>query len=234
MARHIPRIYISELGNDLVSLPNRVIHHIRNVMRLRENDTFLAFNEKEGEWICKIINAKKNTVTAKKISRNRTLEQCYKKSLAICQLKPVNMKLVIEKCTELGVNDFYLLTGKYTNYHNSTEKLQEIAYQASEQSERLDIPKIHNEVDFGKFINRLPAEYNWYVALERLQTESKIDTIRRDTNIGFIVGSEGGFSDDERDILCSNVTAISLSKNILRSETAAISCLVLANMIHND
>ncbi|MDR1332954.1 MAG: RsmE family RNA methyltransferase, partial [Holosporales bacterium] len=42
---------------------------------------------------------------------------------------------------------------------------------------------------------------------------------------GFIIGPEGGFSDDEKALLLANTTAVTLSENILRSETAAIACL---------
>ena len=234
MTRHIPRVYIPELGNDLVSLPNRALHHIRDVMRLKEHDNFIAFNEMDGEWICEITDITKTSINARKISLTRKHMKSYKKALAICHIKPVNMKLVIEKCAELGVNDFYLLNGQYTNYHNEREKLQEIAYQASEQSERLDIPMFHNDIDLREFITNIPSQYNWYVALEREPTKNPLTKLKRKENIGFIIGSEGGFSDDEREMLCNNVPSISLSQNILRSETAAISCLVLANIIQND
>ena len=139
--------------------------------------------------------------------------------------------MVIEKCTELGVTDYYILRSEYTNARNDIEKLQRIAISASEQSERLDVPAIHEEQRLNEFITNLPDEYMWFSAIERDdEAISILDISPENQNIGFIVGPEGGFSGAEKLLLQRYTTPIRLSHNILKTETSAMICCAIAGI----
>ena len=51
-----------------------------------------------------------------------------------------------------------------------------------------------------------------------------------------LIGPEGDFSPFERELILGNpnVVPFTISKNILRSDTAVISAISLVNFIHND
>ncbi|MBQ9335326.1 MAG: 16S rRNA (uracil(1498)-N(3))-methyltransferase [Alphaproteobacteria bacterium] len=211
-------------------LPDSQVNHVGRVLRMREGDEFLAYNKATGEWLCRIKKIHKCCITATRICCKRKYVEFRRIALGICQIKPENMKLVIEKCTELGATDFYMLDSEYTNYNNNIEKLRRIAILASEQSERLDIPTIQDPTQIAHFAKDLPMEYTWYTAIERAHNgKNALEIAER--NVGFIIGPEGGFSVTEREILCQKTTPISLSRNILRSETAAILCTAIAGML---
>ncbi len=202
------------------------------VLRMTPGDRFLAFNANAGEWECEIKDSSRDCVMAVMIRQIRECKSSRKLALAICQIKPENMRLILEKCTELGATDFYLLTSEYTNYHSDIAKLRRIAISAAEQSERLDIPTIYEEVPLDKFVSDLPSEYTWFSAIERETNAcSLLEIINTHCKpFGFIVGPEGGFSDDEKTLLHTTTTPLRLSPNILRSETAAIMCAAAGGM----
>ena len=225
MARHIPRLYCQNISESFEIEGSQAIHLI-SVLRLKENDEFLAFNENDGEWLCSISKIKKQNIYANKLKLIRKFQNGPKLALAFCLIKQDNSKLIIEKSTELGATDFYPIISQYTNSSVNISKLETIA----KQSERLDIPKIHDIMQFEEFINNLPDDILWISAIERqddIKSLSDIDL--KDKNCGFIIGPEGGFSENEKKLLTEKTNAVSISKNILRAETAAISCLSVYN-----
>ena len=190
-----------------------------------------SLRENNGEWICLISKIKKQNIYANKIKLIRKFKNESKLALAFCLIKQDNSKLVIEKSTELGATDFYPIISQYTNSSVNISKLEMIAKGAAEQSERLDIPKIHDIMQFEEFINNFPDDILWISAIERLNNDIKslTDLDLKDKNCGFIIGPEGGFSENEKKLLLKKTKAVTISKNILRAETATISCLSVYN-----
>lgn len=230
MARHIPRIYSPDFNDELFEIPEFQVTHLVSVLRLKEGDSFFAFNKEEGEWLCSIVSIRKKIVKAKKIAFQRGFQKSNNLALAFSPIKPDNMRIIIEKGTELGVSDFYPIITKYTNSKLNINKLESIAILASEQSERIDIPQIHDELLFEKFTNDLPIDFEWISAIERLENSISTDKLEmKNKNIGFIIGPEGGFSDSEKSILSKKTIPSCISNNILRAETAAVACLSVYN-----
>ena len=129
---------------------------------------------------------------------------------------------MIEKATELGVTDLQPIMCERTNSHRlNIERLIKNTQEASQQCERLDVPKVHAPLALREFLNTLTSDIHWYAALER---SDSADTVI-EFPAGFIIGPEGGWSVQEQGMLKKCARPISLGKNILRAETAAIVCL---------
>jgi 16S rRNA (uracil1498-N3)-methyltransferase len=217
------------LSRELVDLQNDCYFHLISVLKLRIGAEIIVFNQFHGEWLCTLESITKYSVIVQKkhLLRNYQTGQQKKIGLAFCPIKQHNTNLIIEKCTELGATDFWPITTEFTNHTIRVEKLESIARGAVEQCGRLDLPKLHKETAFNDFIVTLPEEFLWISALERsgYQAISAIDTTNK--NCGFIVGPEGGFSEIEKNLLLTLTLPVSLSINILKSETAAIACLAM-------
>jgi 16S rRNA (uracil1498-N3)-methyltransferase len=221
-----------DLEGDLIVLPEDCYPHLASVLKLKTESEVIAFNRKSGEWLCIIDSISKHSITVRKdrLLRNYQLDR-QKVGLAFCPIKPHSTGLIIEKCTELGVTDFWPVISKFTNYTFKFDKMKMIMRGAVEQCGRLDMPVLHQEMPFENFMNELPSDFLWISALERLgerqhQSIFSINTLNR--NCGFIVGPEGGFSEIERKRLLESTSPITLSPNVLRSETAAIACIASA------
>lgn len=231
MSKHIPRIYCSKLDEEYFDIPQFQLIHLTSVLRLKNSDTFIAFNEQSGEWYCKIFELNKKKAIGQKEKFLRSfVKNKLKLALAFCIIKKDNLRFIIEKGTELGVNDFYPLSSKYSSSLLDNEKLNHTAILATEQSERLDIPRIHEIQNINTFLQNLPDDFNWFSAIERQNNSISLDNANiKGVNSGFIIGPEGGFSDDEKELLIKNTTPVCLSNNILRAETAALTCLAVFN-----
>lgn len=231
MSKHIPRIYCSNLDEEYFDIPQFQIIHLTSVLRLKIGDNFIAFNERSGEWYCKISELNKRKVIGRREKLLRSFnESKLKLALAFCIIKKDNLRFIIEKGAELGVNDFYPLSSKYSSNIFDNEKLNYTAILATEQSERLDIPEIHKIQNIDIFLKNLPNEFKWFSAIERQNNLVSLDDANiKGVNSGFIIGPEGGFSNDEKELLMRNTMPVCLSNNILRAETAALTCLAVFN-----
>ncbi|MDR3224552.1 MAG: 16S rRNA (uracil(1498)-N(3))-methyltransferase [Holosporales bacterium] len=224
--KHVPRIYCEPLGNEIFELSQENSARLAVVLRLKEGSVFKAFNKIDGEWRCLVVSIRKKIIYAKR----EELLDSYKPSrivaLAFCPIKQDRLKIMIEKCTELGVTSFYPIQSEYTNAPMNLQKMQWIAIGATEQSERLDIPTFHDVLSFDNFVEHRPKEFVWISAVERKIQASHISELTlNEEPCGFIIGPEGGFSDHEKKTLAEKTTIVTLSKNILRTETAAIVCI---------
>ena len=121
MSRHIPRIYYNNkdniVNNKELILPNRWENHLINIFRVKVYDKVIIYNEEYGEWLCIITSINRNKVLVQCNTLLRQYKNNINASLAFCLIKYDNIKLIIEKCTEFGITDFYPLISSYTQFN---------------------------------------------------------------------------------------------------------------------
>ena len=135
---------------------------------------------------------------------------------------------MIQKATELGVTKFLPIIFDRTIVRKiNNERLEKIIIEASEQSNRINIPSIEKAQNLKNFLSKYKNKID--LIFTDLNTENKKLDIKKVKNIPIciIIGPEGDFSEKERkEILAfEGVKPIKINENILRSETAAISTL---------
>lgn len=228
MAKHIPRIYIQDLNPEIYNvIPVLHVRHLLSVLRMKHKDTLFVFSEQNGEWEAELIWEQKQ-VYARCLKKLRDTPVEQKLCLAFGVIKHDNLMWMVEKSVELGATDLYPMITDYTNISSlKLDRLKRNIIAATEQSERISPPIVHPIVKLKDFDY---GNIDWYTALERTH-KTDIAIMRRKKDIGFIVGPEGGFSEREKQLLKENTHIISLADNILKAETAAISCLAIANFI---
>lgn len=230
MSRHIPRFYLKEEArvakDEFVKIDQAQMHHAANVLRLGVGDTVKIFNKKIGEWECAIHDVKKCLLKC----TNQKIPPCNENRIEIIAafslINPVRMSILLEKITEIGVTEIIPIISQYTQQRKfNKDKAKQILIGASEQSGRLDVPKLHEVQVLEDFLNKYSYECKLIVADEDIKADkNNILSIQHSHKHVFLVGPEGGFSAVERELFKKYdfVGSISLGKNILRSETAAI------------
>jgi 16S rRNA (uracil1498-N3)-methyltransferase len=167
LARHIPRIYIENLSDNIFEIPQKQFYHLFSVLRFSTGQEFISFNKIDGEWLCSVLAVGKKSASGKKLKLLRDFSKSPALYLAFCSIKNDKAKLIIEKGTELGVTKFYPLISQYSNSKLNIEKLTTIAVAASEQSERIDIPIINSPLNIVNFLENLPPKVVWFSCIER-------------------------------------------------------------------
>ena len=226
--KHIPRFFVE---NEIVcgaeaSISPEQMFHANKVLRLKENDNVRIFNNISGEWECSIKSVKKNLVVPLKLLREPRDEPGP--SIACALINPNKFSIMIEKITELGVQNIYPIITDYTQYKTfNKQKVRQIIIQACEQSRRLTVPKIYEAVKLEDFLGNLSENQKILVGIEKENVTKMSHCVEKDTT--FVVGPEGGFSDREIEQF-SGAAVVNLAyfgRNILRSETAAIAFISL-------
>lgn len=226
------RLYVEQelhIGYEISFSPEQS-HYLNTVMRKKANDPIRVFNGRDGEWHAEIGSVSKKSVSAVLIQQLRTQDTGKSDVHFVFPPLPKNrMDFMIEKAVELGVSDFHPILTQNTEVRQiNRDRTMKQIIEASEQCERLDVPKLH---DIQKLSDFPFAEHETVLAcLERDKDAPMINKALPQGHVSFIIGPAGGFTQDEIVFLKDRCQAVSLGKNILRCETAGIFALCAINM----
>ena len=208
-------------------------HYLVKVMRVKESEVFSIFNQ-NGEWEAKVLKISKGNVEFKTIKQLRKKESSKELWLAFSPIKSNYQNFMIQKATELGVTKFLPIIFDRTVVRKiNNERLKKIVIEASEQSNRLNVPEIKKAQNLKNFLNSNLMD----LIFTDLNSENKkVDKSKlTDKPICIIIGPEGDFSETERDEILSfkGVQSLKINENILRSETAVISAISIIYYVIN-
>ena len=206
-------------------------HYLTNVMRLKRGSNVNLFN-KDGEWLSEIVFLDRDRVEVKSLNKIKESSKSTNVELAICLVKKTSMEIILQKATELGIAKIIPIISERTEVKDlNIERARKIVVEATEQSNQLNVPDIQEPKKLKDFINSLDSNIKLFFA--DINTEKKIDNkiIEKSKKISLLIGPEGDFSPNEREMILAkdNAISFSISRNILRTETAVISALSLIN-----
>ena len=221
------RLYFSKsLSNNLIgTLDKSQSHYLNKVMRVKENEAFSLFNS-SGEWEAKILNISKGVVEFNVTKQLRQKENPKELWLAFSPIKSNYFNFMIQKATELGVTKFIPIIFDRTIVRKiNKERLEKVIIEASEQSNRINVPDIEDPKSLDSFLNSNEIDL---IFTDLNSENTKIDLKKvTDKPTCVIIGPEGDFSEEERAKILkfSGVQPLKINENILRSETAVISAI---------
>lgn len=221
------RLYYSGLmETDKVIYLKEEYHYILNVLRLKKGDKIKIFNNFNGEFLATIKKITKNEIEILVGINTRPLENNKRLNLYFPIIKPDKLFSSIDSAVQLGVTDFTPILTKYSqinkiNYDRINKRIKE----AVEQSNRIDLPKCHPIVKLSSIFENNIGKIIWAFEKEGSNKISDIRNLKEYENI--LIGPEGGFESSEIEYLklSEHVISVSLSKNILRAETAIITAI---------
>ena len=207
-------------------------HYLTKVMRINENEVFSLFNN-NGEWVAKILRISKSIVEFKVIKKLRQKEKIKELWLAFSPIKSNYQNFMIQKATELGVTKFIPIIFERTVVRKiNKERFEKIVIEASEQSNRIDVPLIENT----QYLDDLLKNSMDLIFTDLNSSNTKLDKSKfTNKPVCIIIGPEGDFSEAERTKILSfkGVQPFKINENILRSETAVISAISIVNYAIN-
>ena len=207
----IPTIYIENIKSEYksIEISDNKLHHLKNVLRLRDEDKINVSNGKGSIFYGNFTN---NCV---KINNSRVYERQNTLKIFVPYLREKNrFRFLIEKLTELNVNEIHIgmtKNAQNTNYNKS--KILDWAISALEQSGSAYLPEI-----------LFPDNLNFSIFSTCLDISGEKLNNNREKLNNFAIGPEGGWTDEE---LSKFQRKINISEFSLRTETAAITAVSL-------
>jgi len=220
------RLFYSEsLSINLeASLDKSQSHYLSKVMRINIGQSFSLFNQ-SGEWEAKIKEINKGIVEFFVIKKLRSANNERDIWLAFAPIKLNYLNLMIQKATELGVTKFIpILTERTIVRKLNDKRLNKIIIEASEQSNRLKVPKLEKILKLNEF---LKLNQNTNIIFGDLNTDNSKINFKSSDPLCILIGPEGDFTLKERKniLKLKKLIPLKINQNILRSETAAISMI---------
>ena len=231
------RYFVQEKIDGNFILKDSDIHHIIKVMRCKENDKIEVVYEKK-VYLCNIDNIdslKLSIIDSYEEDRELNIEL----TIAISLVQEQKFDLILQKLTELGVTTIIPLKTERSivklDKNKEEKKLLRwitICKEASEQSHRVTIPKIHNIKTMKELLN-YKKEINLICSLNDHTKPLESYLNNEVQKILFVIGPEGALTNKEEEFLIQNgFSSTTLGKRVLRVETAAIYVASIINYIY--
>lgn len=225
--------YIPDLSekDKEVFLSEEESKHACRVLRLKKGNEILIMNGIGHHFTAKIFDENPKKCGLKIISF--VFEEPSSKNIhiAICPTKNnERTEWFVEKATEIGVNEISFVYSKNSERKNiKLERFEKIVIAASKQSQRKYLPKLNDAVSFEEF---LKIHKNGAIAHCYQGNKLNIKSNLQKTNYPILIGPEGDFTKQEVELaLTAKYDPISLGKNRLRTETAALYACMLIKTI---
>lgn len=235
-----------------VKLPSAEGEHIRKSLRMQPGDKIVLFNGLR-KYDAQLTMVTKDTVLAE-ITENRAEEEpAARQQLTLIQslVRAANFELVIQKATELGVDNIIPLQTEFSQIklermETKQARWEKIALEACKQSERTTIPQVYPAMDFAELHSKeVLSEFDLalFLAVPR-EIVSKIDTVKpissyikqlqQARHIALLVGPEGGFSPTEHQLARKwGLPFVSMGENVLKAETAGIAATAFVQLLRS-
>jgi 16S rRNA (uracil1498-N3)-methyltransferase len=234
---HIPQ----ELAaGGTIALDQAQSHRLRHVLRLGPGGAVAGFNERAGEWLCRLGEAGRGGTVLAVERLLRPPEPEADLWLLFAPLKRSRIDWLVEKATELGAAALVpVWTARTQPERVNRERLLALAVAAAEQSERLSVPEIRAPEPLERVLAAWPAGRLLIVGDESgagRPIAASLANFSPETPAAVLIGPEGGFTDRELDALdkLPIVRRIGLGPRVLRAETAALAALAIFQAIAGD
>ncbi|GBE38571.1 MAG TPA: 16S rRNA (uracil(1498)-N(3))-methyltransferase [Nitrospirae bacterium] len=230
------RIFLppDELTSEQITITGEQAKHL-SVLRVKPDDQVFIFDGVGNRYTCEVLQSHKKEVTARLIKKEPYSTQSPI-SIVLAQGIPKGdkMDLIVQKATELGVNNIVPLISERSQIRKTSKKdrWEKIALSASQQSGREKVPNISEPLSYDEFIYSCSGETPSSAGILLYEEEKTrklkevLGNLRHCKRIVLLVGPEGGFSKKEAQMAIEkNFISVSLGPRILRTETAPITAI---------
>jgi len=212
------------------------IRHISTVLRMKKGDSVLIFNDRRQEGKGTILSVRPEKISLRMEDIHEIDDTGTADVLLACAIpKKTKFEWIIEKCTELGVKAIIpLLTArtevklKGERAAKKHQRYQTVAKNAAKQSGRTSLPEIYPLTGFSDAVSA--AKEKGYTILiphlhdRRNPLKDVVESLKT-KKAAIFIGPEGDFTPAEVErALAAKAIPVSLGKNVLKVETAAITC----------
>lgn len=219
-------------------LPEEEAKHAVRVLRLQSGDRMVLVDGEGG-----LFDAEVSVASGKHCLYNILETLPYERewrgriSLAIAPTKMMDrIEWMAEKATEVGFDEISFLDCKFSERKTlRTDRVERIVVSAMKQSHKACKPVVNEMCGFKEFVSKEREGRKFiahcYEEVARRDLFDELSAMDAETPVTVLVGPEGDFSIDEvRLAMEHGYESISLGRSRLRTETAGLSAVMMANL----
>lgn len=237
-----PRLFVdaplAEGAN--VTLERDQSNYLGNVLRLNAGDTILVFNGREGEWQATISGRKRPDILT--VTRQtRAQESLPDLTYVFAPLKHARLDYMVQKAVEMGASRLQPVLTRFTQVARvNGERMRANVIEAAEQCGILSLAAVADPVPLARYLEGREQQRLLIFCDEAAETVDPLHALREARTGGcgtdVLIGPEGGFAGEERQILLQqpHILRLSLGPRILRADTAAVAALALVQAARGD
>lgn len=229
----------SNIFESTIALDPDESHHLSRVLRLMPGATVYSFDGKGTEYECQVKRVTKDQAELSIIARlSNEVESPLQLTLGQAMVKGDKFDWVVQKATELGVTRLVPLLTEHSEFKKAEgrelrlQRWRRIALEATKQCGRRHLLEISEVQSVEQFCTTQTEALRLIFSERKGNRLSEIQPARAVT---VAIGPEGGWS--ERELLQAETAGfvpIHLGNRILRTETAAVAALALAQYLFGD
>lgn len=193
-----------------------VVRQISKVLRLEVGESVVLKTDRTAfEGVLSLVS--RDEIIVSELVEKEQSEQHKRVSLFFCIPKKDKFELILEKCTEIGVTDFYpVISDRTVKTNINTVRSEKIIQEASEQAQRIDTPTLHTIQSLDDIVKEYrPAVFDVEGEDFKIGENKSIQNI--------LIGPEGGFTLRELDLFKDlRLDIYKVGETVLKTETAAI------------
>jgi 16S rRNA (uracil1498-N3)-methyltransferase len=234
MARR--RFFVDAVQSGRARITGPDAHHLTRVLRVEPGQQF-EISDNHAVYLAEVESARKDLVSFSIRGQVASPEPVVRTTILASLIRFERFEWMLEKATELGVARVVPVQAERSEKGleraagKRMTRWNRIVREASEQSRRARLPEIGGAVGLA---GALKIEAACRFVLEEAVAPPLLAALpanrEQGDSVAVIVGPEGGWTDREREQIASSVwRSVSLGREILRTETAAIAALAIVN-----
>lgn len=228
--RTLPRVFVepARIRDGRAVLDEPEARHLLRVLRLRDGDPIAVLDGLGNAWIAVLADCSRASAVASLVCQVPNADASLRHvEMVVPPLKGDRMHLVLQKCAEIGVSRFHIVSFKRCVARLSTDRGRPDRYHAvlksaAEQCGAFTVPEVQIWKDAASFLlSSLPERR--YIAWEDEEHGSAGDIASGGEACVLASGPEGGLLREEVALWVKHgFRPVTLGNRILRAETAPI------------
>ncbi|MBR3165502.1 MAG: 16S rRNA (uracil(1498)-N(3))-methyltransferase [Lachnospiraceae bacterium] len=233
--------FVPEAGPGIIRITGKDMHHIKNVLRMKQGEALCVSNGRDLDFYCTVIGFEDDAVLVQ-TDHEAGMAAELPSDIILYQGLPKadKMEFIIQKAVELGAAGIVPVAMKRSvvkldekKQEKKLARWQSIAESAAGQCGRVRVPEIYPVCTIAQAVENVKTDADMilvpYESAEGMQgTKRALEDVRPGMKIAVFIGPEGGFESAEIEMLKeAGAGIVSLGHRILRTETAGLAAITM-------
>jgi 16S rRNA (uracil1498-N3)-methyltransferase len=237
-----PRLFVvaSLAPGETVALERNQSNYLGNVLRLAAGDAILVFNGREGEWRAE-IGGRKRPDSLTIVAQTRPQDRLPDLISVFSPLKHARLDYMVQKAVEMGAASLQPVLTRFTQVARvNGERMRANVIEAAEQCGILSLATVAEPITLDRYLGQREAQRLLVFCDEAADVANPSQALQGErmgsSGVDILIGPEGGFAEEERDVLLRQprILRLSLGPRVLRADTAGVAALALVQAALGD